>query len=239
MAGLVKTLEPYDIVFFDEVHAIANIEDLFHVLHDTGAPRYPLSDGTWVDVDRSISWITATTDPGMLDKYAEGALRRRLEPEIVLSPYKPEELVEILMDQETPIEFETAKEIVSRSGAFPWQLKTIFREAKNVCLVSDEKIITDAHAERAFQMMKLDKNGLFRQDRDVIAALLKTPHTLGSGKTIYRNSRSAICSIVGIDTITFEKRVKPKLMTLGYLTTAWGHQLTDKAVQDYAHLKDA
>src|SRR5690606_35476996 len=93
------------------------------------------------------------------------------------------------------------------------------------------------HAEQAFAVMEIDELGLRREDRDVIAALLRVPTRLATtGEIRYKMSEPALCAAAGIDPHTYKKRIQPKLMRLGLLTIIGGQCLTDKAVQLYGWL---
>lgn len=237
------TQDPTAIVFIDEVHTLSNLESMFHVLHDTGALRYPLSNGGWLEVSPMISWLAATTDPGELDKTVGGAMRRRLEPEIRLEAPGPEVLADIVKDQGEadgmPVIPVAAGEMAERS-LFPWQVKLIYGEAKKVALVEGSEEIALDHAREAFSIMEIDQRGLLREDREVIAQLLRAPYQLATrpGVTRYRMSEEALCSAAGVDRHTYKKRIQPKLLRLGYLTTVGGQSLTEKALTDYGWLSN-
>jgi Holliday junction resolvasome RuvABC ATP-dependent DNA helicase subunit len=236
-------VDPYAVVFIDEVHTLTNLEALFHVLHDTGAARYPLESGAWIDVPATISWMAATTDPGELDRTTGGAMRRRLEPEYRLEAPSREVLASIVSDQgrvdALPVQDEAARAIAQRS-VFPWQAKAIYHEAKLVATVDEAEGLHPAHAQEAFEIMELDERGLLREDRDVIRSLFMAPYELASrpGVIRYRMSEEAVCSAAGVDRGTYKKRVQPKLIRLGLLTTVGGQSLTPRAVEWYKHLKD-
>ena len=235
---------PYAVVFIDEVHALANLESLFHVLHDTGALRYPLSSGGWLTVPPTISWLNATTDPGDLDKTTGGAFRRRVKPEIRLEAPGKTALSEIVTDSGAyaglDVHPDAAWEIAERS-LYPWQAKEIFEEAALAAHQASSQLLLAAHAHIAFETMEIDERGLLKEDRDVIRALLYTRYELASrpGVFRYRMSQEALCAAAGVDPQTYKKRVQPKLMRLGFLTTVGGQSLTEQALTAYGWLKDA
>lgn len=233
-------LKENDIVFIDEVHVLKDAvgaEPLFHVLADTGEPRYPLGDGKgWHMVPGSVSWIAATTDPGRLDDTAGGALRRRLSPEIFLEAPGADVLAEILNDQDMAIHPDAAYDIAGRSGGLPWQAISIYSEARDFAKVDGSDQILPTHAWEAFQNMGLDENGLFPEDRAVLRALLSAPYKMANGTIRYKMSEAAVCSVTGIDRETYKQRVQPRLLRLSYLTTVGGQCLTEKALEEYGNL---
>jgi Holliday junction resolvasome RuvABC ATP-dependent DNA helicase subunit len=235
---------PTSIVFVDEVHKLTNVESLFHVLHDSGAPRFPMGNGGWLDMHPTISWIAATTDPGEMDSTTGGALRRRLEPELRLEAPSKEILTDILLDlaagKGLEIEAAAARAVADRS-LFPWQIALIFSELFLIALRDAEVRITTHHTDEAFTMMELDEAGLLREDRDIILTLLRSPYRLASQPTVvrYRMGEEALCAAAGVDRITYKRRIQPKLMKLGLLTTMGGQCLTDTAVSQYGHLKQS
>jgi Holliday junction DNA helicase RuvB len=234
--------DPYRIVLIDEVHTLTDLEPWFPVLHDTGDPYYPMGNGQRLEVPKTICWITMTTDPGELDKKAEGALRRRLQPEIELENPTKDDLANIIMDQGRagglPATAEAAYRIAQRS-MFPWQAKVIFEKAEKVASLSEEPTLTPDHAEKAFSILGLDENGLEARDRKVILALLRAPYTKADGTVRYKLSEETLCSAAGVDRVSYKKKVQPKLITLGLMTTVGGQALTELGVQMYGWLKAA
>lgn len=230
---LITQLQPGDVVFIDEVHVLEKLigsEVLFRVLDDTGEPMYPLSNGKgWHKVDRTVSWIAATTDPGKVSD----PLFRRLAPQISLEPHSPETIIEILNDQGFHIHPDAALDIALRSGNLPWQAILVFEECKTSAMYKGNDTITPIDAEEAFEDMGLDQNGLFPQDRAVIQALLRAPRTLRSGEVVYAMSEKALCGAAGVDPETYSRRIQSKLIHLGYLTIRNGQALTEKALRDY------
>ncbi len=241
--ALMRRLQDGDIVFVDEVHVLKRLigaEVMYNVLADGAVARYPLSDGEgWIEIPGTVSWITATTDPGELNDDNGGALARRLQPEIEMQVPSTEILAEILFDQEVPIDRATAFEMATRSGGLPWQVLLIYEQTKAVALAEDADSIGPEHAVRAFRMMGLDEKGLFPKDRRVIRELLAVKQVVGRGanaRTVHRMSEDNLLARAAIDRMTFKKEVQPKLLRFGYLTTGGGQTLTDKALLDYGHL---
>jgi holliday junction DNA helicase RuvB len=235
------------IVFIDEVHTLTNIENMFHVLHETGELWYPMADGSRLAVPRTISWFAGTTDKGEADKTTGGALLRRLEPEISLEPLTKDDIAAIVLDQAEKdgleMRNEAAFEVADRV-MFPWEAKDlVYKEAKLVAEVEGIGQILPNHVREAFEMLQIDDNGLRRDDREVIRTLLRVNDGKGialvtkPGVTRYRMDEQSLCSTVGIDRTTYGKRVKPKLMAKGYLIPIQGQCLTDKALAEYGWLR--
>ncbi len=236
-----KQLREYDTVFIDEIHDLnrtINVESLYPVLADTGVPRYPLGAGNgWIDLPDAVSWIGATTEPGMLDKTNGGALRRRLEPEIRIEPPNLEELAGIVQDQDIPVDNNAAMQIALRSGGLPWQAIVIYDEAKVMAKSVGLKEIKEEQALEAFKTIGVDENGLLPEDRSVLKALLKTHHQMANGKIVHRMNESALCAAAGVDSSTYKTRIQPKLQgRLQLITTVGGQTATEKAVELYGHL---
>ena len=236
--------DPYRIVLLDEVHTLTDLEAWFPVLHDTGDPYYPMASGRRLAVPKTISWIAMTTDPGELDRKAEGALRRRLQPEIELEEPTKKDLAAIIVDlgkvQGLDVTTQAAMQIAERA-MFPWQARMIFEKAQKIAALAHTPVVSSTHSQEAFQILGLDENGLLPRDRKVLRALLFAPYQLASrpGTTRYRMSEEAVCSAAGVDRITYKKRVQPKLIRLGLLTTVGGQSLTETAVTQYGWLKTA
>jgi Holliday junction resolvasome RuvABC ATP-dependent DNA helicase subunit len=234
--------DPYRIVLIDEVHTLTDLEPWFPVLHDTGDPYYPMANGQRLEIPKTMCWITMTTDPGELDKRADGAMRRRLHPEIELEEPSKADLASIVVDQgrvHGPPVTEDAAVAVARRSMFPWQAKMVLKKAQQVASLENASTLTEIHAQEAFDILALDANGLLSRDRNVIKALLYAPYKLASGIMRYRMSEEALCSAAGVDRLTYKKRVQPKLIRLGMMTTVGGQSLTDHAVGTYGWLRTA
>lgn len=240
---LIKRLDAGDTVFIDEVHEFQKAvgpEVMFHALADTGVPKYPLSRDEWLELPPSVSWITATTDPGDMDKTTGGALRRRLGMEIRLDAPSQGTLIDILRDRDDELPLDLAVKIAERSGGLPWQALQIQEEVQGLARVEGGGILTDQILEDAFDMMGIDPRGLTAEDRAVLTTLINTePHRLATRPDVvrYKMSEASLCAASGVDSSTFKKRVQPKLMGMGYLTTVGGQTLTERALKDYAHLQ--
>lgn len=233
-----RGLQPYDIVFVDEVHILSanvGVEPLYHTLADTGSPRYPLGVGEgWIDVPQSVSWLAATTEPGELDSTNGGALRRRLAPEIRMEPPGVDVLAAILEDQSTPIKKDAAREIARRSGGLPWQALSLYHTSREFAAYAQEQTIDLAICLEAFAVVGVDDFGLFPEDRSIIHVLLQSPYKMrGTGEVRYKMSEAALCAAAGVDRNTYKHIIQPRLMRLGFLTTVGGQSLTQKAVDTF------
>lgn len=241
--------DPHCIVTIDEAHEMAVRESLYHVLHDTGAPKYPLDNGKWLEIPPTVSFIAMTTDPGQLDD----ALRRRFEPEIVLEDPTPDDLATIMMDRAESIRLDNeapgftmhpdAAFNAAERALYPWQALEILKEAAMSASIAGSDEINPTHVADAFRVMRLDSNGLKPEDRKIIKALLGVNDGAGIALVSrpdiirYRMAEEPLCSISGVDRITYKKRVQPKLTRLGLLVTIGGQCLTEKAIELYGHLR--
>lgn len=241
--------DPYATWFIDEVHTLKDIEDLFHVLHDTGPGSYPMADGSKLVIPPTISFLAATTDPGEADNTTGGALLRRLAPpEYRLEPNSTEELAEIVFDaagyDEYEVDADSAMQIAVRS-TFPWEVKSLYEMARNVAKNRGSKRIDPEHTLKAADLLEIDEHGLRREHRDVIGALLRVNGGRGitiatgpdKGSVRFRMAEGSLCAAAYIDRKTFEKRVKPVLMARGLLVPIQGQCLTEEAVEMYSHLR--
>jgi Holliday junction resolvasome RuvABC ATP-dependent DNA helicase subunit len=229
------------VVFIDEIHKLMELERWFHVLHDTGTPRWPMADGRMIDIPRTVSFIGATTDPGLLDNTSGGAMRRRLEPEIRLEAPDVATLTQIVLDTARGVGMdiaEDAADTIAVRSHFPWFAKMIFNEVQLLARLERITDIPLSTAVEALDMLEIDDRGLRREDRDVILALLRVKKELVTKPGVFRHSMSeeALCASAGIDRGTYKKRVQPKLLRLGLLMTLGGQCLTDDAVREYGFL---
>ena len=232
--------QPFATLFIDEVHKLPELERWFHVLHDSGVPRWPLADGRMINIPETISFLAATTDPGLLDNTTGGAMRRRLEPEFRLDEPELETLIQIAQDvargQNLDISVAAATVIAERSY-FPWFVKMIFSEVQLLAREQAKYAVGWDMATEALDLLEIDARGLRREDREVIRCLLRVPRRLVTKDIVrYSMSEEALCAAAGIDRATYKKRVQPKLLRTGLLMTLGGQCLTDKAVAEYGWL---
>lgn len=221
----------YDVLFIDEVHQLPrNVADtLLPALQEN---RYPFSWGMG-DLPQVVCWLGATTDVGLLPEAFQD--RFQLVP---LEPMTVEDLRRIVQVQPTPVDNDAAQEIAQRSAGYPREVKRIFARAKEVSIVDRSTSIRMPHALKAFELLGLDKYGLYPQDRAVLHALFSNPKVMaprrdGTIPIRYAQSERTIRTITGLDE-GFFKAIESKLLRLGYLTiSSSGRELTPKALNTY------
>jgi Holliday junction resolvasome RuvABC ATP-dependent DNA helicase subunit len=234
--------QPYATVFIDEIHKLTELERWFHVLHDSGQPRWPLLDGRMIDIPATVSFIGATTDPGQMDNTSGGAMRRRMEPEFRLDEPDVATLAQIVEDTARGYGMSVQKEgavVIAERSYYPWFVKMIFNEVQLLARLAKVKHVNVTMAIAALDLLEIDKMGLRKEDREVIRCLLRVPRRLVTKDVVrYSMSEEALCAAAGIDRGTYKKRVQPKLLRTGLLMTLGGQCLTDRAVTDYGWLRE-
>lgn len=230
---------PGAIVAIDEIHTLTNLEAFYHVLHDTGLARYPMSDGSWIEIPSTIHWLAATTDPGDLD----AAMRRRLGLEIRLEIPSDELIASIIQDQADEdgvlLHPDAGLKLAERAEGLPWRALQLYQEAKRHAQIEGNVGIALPHVDKAFSTAGVHELGLLQEDLDVIYALLAVnegkgiPLATQPGIVRYKMSEASLCAAAGIDRGTYKQRIQPKLIRLGLLMPNGGQCLTDKAVRLY------
>lgn len=229
---LMADLKPGDILCIDEIHMLNrnNADTLLPAIEDN---VFPFAEGMRSLPD-GITWIGATTDIGLLPE----AFQDRFQI-LTLQHLPVSDLVKILRDLHYPIVSDAATGIARRSIGSPRELKRIYKVARDVCVRNANKEIGIGHTLEAFRLLDLDDNGLYYQDRKVLAALhsnpkLYAPRADGTRLKRYAHSERAIRALTGLDENLYRDQIEPKLLRQGFLTIGTGgRELTDKAFAVY------
>lgn len=225
----IRKLEPYTIVFIDEIHGLGGVvrDALYPAIQDG---IYAFNDETRALVlPPGISWIGATTDLGKVHP----ALQRRLLP-VALEPLNEEDRMWMALLQPREVKPDAAKLIANRCWS-PWEVKDeLYATAADVATEKQEQIISLDHVLEACGLLGIDRNGLRPKERAVLDALHSSTKIL-RGKRMYALAKNQICVIAGIDDATYSNAIEPKLLKLGMVSVSAGvgRSLTEKAIEEY------
>lgn len=215
LAGILTNLQHGDFLFIDEIHRLhpAIEEYLYPAMED-----YKLD--IIIDQGPSARSITltlpnftlvgATTRAGMLT----APLRSRFGMTNRLDYYTAEELVSIIVRSAGLLRIailpEGALEIASRSRGTPRIANNLLRWVRDYAQVRADNEITQPVADRALQMLDIDRDGLDEMDKRILEALIYKfsggPVGLGS-----------LAVAVGEDESTIEDVYEPYLILQGFL----------------------
>ena len=232
MAGLLTNLEPFDVLFIDEIHRLNPVVEEYlysamedykiDIMLDSGPNARSVQIGL-----NPFTLIGATTRSGLLTS----PLRARFGINSRLEYYDAVLLTKIVKRSayilNMPIEEEGAYEIARRSRGTPRIANNLLRRTRDFAQVKGDGKITIAIAEMALTALDVDQDGLDEMDNRILMTIIEK----FKGGPV---GLSTIATAVGEEAETIEEVYEPFLIQEGYLKrTARGREATEKA---YKHL---
>jgi len=233
LAGLLTNLEPYDVLFIDEIHRLNPVveEYLYSAMEDYRIDIMLDSGPNARSVQISLNPFTligATTRSGLLT----APLRARFGINSRLEYYDAELLTQIVKRSagilNTPIDEDAAFEIARRSRGTPRIANNLLRRTRDFAQIKGTGVITKAISEMALKALDVDQNGLDEMDNRILSTII---HKFSGGPV----GLSTIATACGDEAETIEEVYEPFLIQEGYIKrTARGREATPLA---YKHLK--
>lgn len=232
LAGLLTNLEPFDVLFIDEIHRLNPIVEEYlysamedykiDIMLDSGPNARSVQIGL-----NPFTLIGATTRSGLLTS----PLRARFGINSRLEYYDAVLLTKIVKRSalilNMPIEDAGAYEIARRSRGTPRIANNLLRRTRDFAQVKGDGKITIAIAEMALTALDVDQDGLDEMDNRILMTIIEK----FKGGPV---GLSTIATAVGEEAETIEEVYEPFLIQEGYLKrTARGREATEKA---YKHL---
>jgi Holliday junction DNA helicase RuvB len=158
-------------------------------------------------------------------------LRDRFGISFRLELYKPEELAVIVQRSagimKIDCDYDGALEIASRSRGTPRIANRLLKRVRDFAQVKGNGVITADIADRALNMLEIDKLGLDQVDRRMLEAIIR----FYNGGPV---GLETLAATVGEEAVTIEDVCEPYLIQIGFLTrTPRGRCVTKLA---YEHL---
>jgi len=232
LAAILTKLEPFDILFIDEIHRLNPVveEILYPALEDF---KLDILVGEGVAAHSvqlelpPFTLIGATTRAGMLTS----PLRDRFGIVHRLSFYKLNELQEIIERSASilniTIEKNGSKEIAKRSRGTPRIANRLLRRVRDFADVKTKGIINIDIAKEALETLKVDEAGLEQLDRDYLSLIIKK---FSAGPV----GLDTLATALGEERTTLEDMIEPYLLQQGFIMrTPRGRTATDLA---FSHL---
>lgn len=233
LAGLLTNLEPYDVLFIDEIHRLNPVveEYLYSAMEDYRIDIMLDSGPNARSVQITLSPFTligATTRSGLLTS----PLRARFGINARLEYYDAKLLTQIVKRSssilKTPLEDDAAYEIARRSRGTPRISNNLLRRTRDFAQIKGNGTITMGIAEMALKALDVDQNGLDEMDNRILSTII---HKFSGGPV----GLSTIATACGEEAETIEEVYEPFLIQEGYIKrTARGREATPLA---YKHLK--
>ena len=226
LAGLLTSLETGDILFIDEIHRMQRTveEYLYSAMEDfvldIMIDQGPNARSIRIDLKR-FTLVGATTRSGLIS----APLRSRFGIVNRLDYYGAEDLDVIVKRSARILKVEVddagAHEIATRSRGTPRIANNLLRRVRDYAQVRADNRITREVADRALEMLDIDKRGLDEMDKRVLEALAVK---FGGGPV----GINTIAVSVGEEPGTIEEVYEPYLIQEGYIArTPKGRVMTD------------
>ena len=232
LAGLLTNLEPYDVLFIDEIHRLSPIveEYLYSAMEDYKIDIMIDSGPNARTVQIKLNPFTlvgATTRSGLLTS----PLRARFGITSRLNYYNSKVLTGIVQRSSAilnvEIKDEAAYEIARRSRGTPRIANALLRRVRDFAQIKGDGTIDIEMATFALKALNVDKNGLDEMDLRILTCIIDK--FKGGPVGI-----STISSAVAEESGTIEEVYEPFLVQEGYLMrTPRGREATEMA---YKHL---
>lgn len=230
LAAILSTLEPYDVLFIDEIHRIPKYieEILYSAMEDFKLDIIIGTEGQSRNIKIDLPPFTlvgATTRAGDLSS----PLRDRFGITCKLNYYTNEELTEIVKRSarvlELSIEDEAAKIIARRSRKTPRIANRLLKRVSDFALVNGEGIITKEITNNSLERLHVDEYGLDSTDIEYLESLI---NKFNGGPV----GIESIAASIGEEQTTIEDVIEPFLLQEGFIKrTTRGRQVTDKTYE--------
>jgi len=232
LAAILTKLEPFDILFIDEIHRLNPVveEILYPALEDF---RLDILVGEGVAAHSvqldlpPFTLIGATTRAGMLTS----PLRDRFGIVHRLSFYQIKDLQEIIERSasilDIKIKKDGAQEIAKRSRGTPRIANRLLRRVRDFADIKNKGIINKKISQAALRTLKVDEAGLEQFDRDYLNLVI---NKFSAGPV----GLDTLATALGEERLTLEDMVEPYLLQQGFIMrTPRGRVATDLA---FSHL---
>ena len=232
LAGLLTSLEPNDVRFFDEIQRVSPVveEYLYSAMEDYRIDimidKGPAARSIQIDLS-PFTLIGATTRSGLLT----APLRARFGINLHLEYYDADTLCRIITRSagilRVPIEPRAAAEIAGRSRGTPRIANALLRRVRDFAQVKGNGRIDESIAGFALEALNIDRYGLDEIDNKILLTIIDKFKGGPVGIT-------TIATAIGEDAGTVEEVYEPFLIKEGFIRrTPRGREVTDLA---YKHL---
>ncbi|RSO82708.1 Holliday junction branch migration DNA helicase RuvB [Acinetobacter ursingii] len=232
LAAMLTNLEEGDVLFIDEIHRLSPVieEILYPAMEDYQLDimigEGPAARSIKLDLP-PFTLVAATTRAGLLTS----PLRDRFGIVQRLEFYSVEDLTHIvtrsanLMD--VPITQTGSEEIARRSRGTPRIANRLLRRVRDYAQVKGTGEVTQDMAQRALDMLNVDKSGLDTLDRRYLSMILERFEGGPAGV-------EALAAAMAEDSGTLEDVIEPYLIQQGYvMRTARGRIATNHAYAQF------
>lgn len=225
LVGILSQLEEHSILFIDEIHRLPTVvEEYLYGAMERFQLEFTLDQGVHarlLKLDlKPFTLVGATTREAMLT----AAFRSRFGHVARFEPYPPSALAQILRRSAdilaVAIEDDALTLLAAHARGVPRIANRLLRRARDVAQIENDSCINLAIAQRTFDLLGIDENGLERADLRVLQSLARAQGGPLGLKSL------AVAVEEAEDTI--EDVLEPWLIRKGYLSrTPQGRVLLD------------
>ncbi|MGR9107710.1 MAG: Holliday junction branch migration DNA helicase RuvB [Gammaproteobacteria bacterium] len=215
LAALLTNLEPGDVLFIDEIHRLSPMveEILYPAMEDFQIDiligEGPAARSIKLDLPR-FTLVGATTRAGLLTS----PLRDRFGIVQRLEFYSVEELSAIVERSarilNIEVDLDAAREVAARSRGTPRIANRLLRRVRDYAEVKAEGKVDAEVADRALNMLKVDRNGFDHMDRRLLRTMIE--HFDGGPVGL-----DSLAAAIGEERGTIEDVLEPYLIQQGYM----------------------
>lgn len=216
LAAILTNLNENDVLFIDEIHRLnKSVEEILYPAMEDFALDFIVGKGPSARNMRlkikPFTLIGATTRAGMIT----GPLRDRFGVICRLELYSDKELAVIIKRSagilNIEIDEDATLEIARRSRGTPRIANRFLKRVRDFAQVVGEGKITKEIADKALELMEVDKLGLDQIDRRILLAIIDK---FGGGPV----GLETLAASTGEEANTIEDVYEPYLIQLGYIS---------------------
>ena len=228
LAAILTNLEPYDVIFVDEIHRLSPVieEILYPAMEDFQLDivigEGPAARSIKLDLP-PFTLVGATTRAGLLTS----PLRDRFGIVQRLDFYSVEELTAVVKRSAKILNVEAdedgAREIARRSRGTPRIANRLLRRVRDYAEVKANGVIDKQTTETALGILEVDANGFDTMDRRLLLAIIEK---FGGGPV----GIDSLAAAISEERSTIEDVIEPFLIQSGFLVrTARGRFASARA----------
>ncbi len=232
LAAILTSLEPGDVLFIDEIHRLnLVVEDILYPAMedfqlDLVIGQGPGARSVKMDLPR-FTLVGATTRTGLLTP----PLRDRFGVMLRLDFYSTDELVQIVKRSAKILGLRVdeagARELGRRSRGTPRIANRLLRRVRDFAEVGGHPAVTAEVADKALEMLAVDKKGLDEMDRRILLTIIDK---FGGGPI----GIETLATAVSEEKSTLEDVYEPFLIQSGFLLrTPRGRMATALAYEHF------
>ena len=230
LAAILSTLEPYDVLFIDEIHRIPRYieEILYSAMEDFKLDIVIGTEGQSRNINIDLPPFTlvgATTRAGDLSS----PLRDRFGITCKLNYYTTDELKTIVKRSarvlNLNIDDKAAEIIAKRSRRTPRIANRLLKRVSDFALVKGLDVINESITNESLKRLNVDESGLDKTDIEYLESLI---NKFNGGPV----GIESIAASIGEEQTTIEDVIEPFLLQEGFIKrTIRGRQVTDKTYE--------